>query len=108
MNPGKLDRRITLQSLEVARGNAGGVSESWTEVDTVWAEKVEQSTREFRSAVALRSEVNRMFRIRYRTDITAKHRVLFDGRIHEIVGDPTEENFKEFLLLACNYTEGRT
>lgn len=106
VDPGRLRWRITLQSLSVTRGSAGGTVETWTDIDTVWAEKIEQGTSEFRAAGAVHAEATRLFRIRWRTDLTEKHRVSFEGRAHDILGLP-EEGYREFRLLNCRFTEGR-
>lgn len=106
MNPGKLDRRVTFLSLAVTAGAAGGVIETYTAGDTVWAEKIEQGTREFRAASAIHAEVTRAFRVRYRSDITPKHRLTFGGVTHDILGT-VEEGRGEFLLIGCKYTEGK-
>jgi SPP1 family predicted phage head-tail adaptor len=105
-NPGKFDRRILLQTLTTTRGASGGVVESWSDLDTVWAEKIEKGSTEFRTAGAVHAEATRLFRIRHRSDLTEKDRVSFDDRLHDILG-LTEEGRGEFLLIACKFTEGR-
>ena len=105
-NPGKLDRRISIQARTVVRGVAGGAGETYALLDTVWAQKIEEGTREFRAVGATHAEATRAFRIRYRSDVTPQHRVVFGGVFHDILGT-TEEGRSEFLLLACVYTEGR-
>lgn len=107
MNPGKLDRRITIQELTVTRGDSGCVIEGWSELDTVWAEKIEEGSREFRSAGALHAEMTRLFRIRHRSDITTKHRISFGGRLHDILGTVPDDNGRSnYMLLPAKYTEG--
>lgn len=111
INPGRLDRRITIQEATESQGTAGGVVQAWADVSTVWAEVLEQGTREFRAAGAWRSEVTRGFRVRYGAapTLTAKHRILYNGRLHDIAGEPTEEverGRKAYLLIPCKYTEG--
>ena len=105
-NPGKFDRRISFQTRTVTRGASGGAGESYVLLDTVWAQKIEEGTREFRAAAATHSEATRAFRIRYRSDVTPQHRVVYGGQFHDILG-VTEEGRSEYLLLACAYTEGR-
>lgn len=105
-NPGKFDRRISIQTRTVVRGSAGGAADSWSLLDTVWAQKIEEGSREFSSAAAMHAEATRAFRIRYRSDVTPQHRVVYGGQFHDILG-VTEEGRSEYLLLACAYTEGR-
>lgn len=106
LDPGVLDRRIAIHARTVVRGTAGGAGEAYTPLATVWAQKIEGGTREFRAAAAMHAEATRAFRIRYRRDVTPQHRVVFGDQFHDILG-VTEEGRGEFLLLACAYTEGR-
>ena len=105
-NPGKFDRRISIQTRTVTRGAAGGAAETYALLDTVWAQKFEEGTREFSAVRAMHAEATRAFRIRYRSDVTSQHRVVYSGQFHDIVG-VNEEGRSEFLMLACVYTEGR-
>jgi SPP1 family predicted phage head-tail adaptor len=106
INHGKMDRRITIQTLTESRGSAGGIIEGWSNLDTVWAEKLEQGTREFRAAGSLHAEASRLFRIRYRTDVRESHRISFGGRLHDILGISEEER-GQTMLLNCKFTEGQ-
>lgn len=103
-NPGKFDRRVTLQSLAVTRGAAGGVVKTYTDLATRWAEKVDTSGREFRTAGSLREETTAAFRIRYLAGLTTQHRLVFETRPHDIL-EVKEEGRREFQLIQARYTE---
>ena len=106
MNPGKLDRRITLQSRTDTRGTSGSAVESWSDLPTISAERVKTDAREFRAAAARHAEITELFRIRYRAGITSGgNRVVFEGRSHDILGI-IEEGRRESQLVSCRYTEG--
>lgn len=107
MNPGKMDRRVSIQALTVTRGAAGGAVETYSLLDTVWAERIEEGAREFRSGGALHAEATTLFRIRYRSDVTTKHRLVSGGRFFDILA-ATEEGRSKTVLLQTKYTEGRT
>lgn len=107
MKTPSLDRRITIQELTVTRGAAGGVVESYATVATIWAQKIEQSASEFRSASAVHTSQIRLFRARYRSDITTKHRVVYGGKNHDIL-EVTEEGRSDLMIIVCKYTEGRS
>lgn len=107
INPGKLDRRLTIQAKTLTRGGEGGFVESWTDLDEVWAQKLDTSGREFRTAQATHAEVNQLFRIRFYAGLTeGEHRVVYGTRTFDLI-QIGEEGREEFNLLVCKYTEGR-
>lgn len=108
MNPGKLDRRITLQALTKTRGTEGGFVETWAEVTTLWGEVLQPSAGvEARQAETDRSNIRRQFRIRYYPGISeTTHRVVYDSQIYNLI-HASEEGRKAYHLLTCEFTEGR-
>lgn len=107
MNPGKLDRRLTILARNETRGTAGGLAIAYAEEDTVWAELVESGGQESRSSDALRGVVSATFRIRYRPSLTSQHRVIYDGLTYDILSKPIEEDRRRYQLLKCQSVEGR-
>jgi SPP1 family predicted phage head-tail adaptor len=108
MNPGKLDRRVQLQSKTVTKDTAGAPVETWTTFATVWAAKAEQGSREFKAFGQVQAECTALFTARYLSIITAEHRIVCDGRIFEITGTPLEQGRRELLVLPAKETKGRT
>ena len=106
IDPGKLDRRVTIQSPTHTVGAAGGGALSWSDVATVWARKLDMSSRESRSAMALRPETTLVLQIRYRSDVSANCRLYFEGRYYELTGEPIEEGRRVSLLLSAVSVEG--
>lgn len=86
MNIGKLDRRITIQAKTTTRdASEGGTVDTWADVVTVWAEKLDVGgSKGFRGG-ALRPETDTVFTIRHRSDVTALHRITYQGAIYGIV-----------------------
>ena len=86
MNIGRLDRRLTLQTLGVTRDEWNHPTETWTDLATVWATKTPRRAgepTEERQVVAL--NVVDWF-IRHRTDVDATMRVKdADAKVYQVV-----------------------
>jgi len=85
MRAGDLDRRITIQSYSYERDDFGGEIPIWTDAAAVWAQVAQEGGREFLGAETIRSERKVVFRLRWLPGITVTHRVLYDGREHNIL-----------------------
>ena len=92
MRAGNLDRRITLQRASVAQNGLGEEIETWADLATVWAEKIESRrlAKEQSDAGEARQALRRRtFRIRWSSglaDLNARDRVIFDGQACDILG----------------------
>ena len=84
MLAGNLDRRITIQAATETRDSQGGVVKVWATVAELWAERRDVRGREYFSARQEVAENMATFRIRWRTGITEKMRVLSDGKTYDI------------------------
>lgn len=98
---GDLDRRITIQTATVSRGDTGGHEESWATLAAVWASVRDLSGRETFNAEAAGSNVKRVVIIRHRTDVTDKMRILFDDSTIARIAWTRELGRKEWLELYC-------
>lgn len=105
INPGKMDRRIVIQVKTTTRGAAGGTVVAWADERVVWAEKVSETSTEGRRMLALRAEATVIFRIRYLSTLTTRHRIYFEGQYHDILGDPVEEGRREMMLVTAKRVE---
>lgn len=100
-NPGRLDRRITLQSSASARDAAGGTVLTWSSLATsVPAEKNPPRGGRMFAAEAKHQEASTIFRIRYRTDVTAFMRLIHGAATYEIT-HLVEVGRAQFLDLEC-------
>jgi SPP1 family predicted phage head-tail adaptor len=84
MRIGLLDRRVTIQSLSTAPDGSGQEVETWTAVATVW-----MRVRPFRGserflAQQVVGKAVTTFEARYRSDVTVKNRLLYDGKNWDI------------------------
>jgi len=87
MNIGKLDRRVTLQTRGGAKDAYGQNIESWSEVATVWCDKIDVVRAASELDSAANQEVTKRvsrFIIRYRSDIDGTFRLLFEGNYYLI------------------------
>lgn len=100
MNPGSLNRRLTLQSRTLSKDAVGGRVESWADVAQIWAEQLTQTQRENIVADAERNQDTRRFRIRYRSITTEGHRLVYQGRKYDLIGIE-ETGIKDFLIVTC-------
>ncbi len=81
MNPSRMDRRVVLLKYAPTRDAIGGVIEAWTESDTVFAEKQDQTGREFLAAGQINAAMTTRFWLRWRPDVTPADRLrLLGGR----------------------------
>lgn len=88
MIAGRLDRRIAFQVAREDQSASGEVRLTFVDHAEVWAERRSQAAREAFKSDQRYAEVDEVFRIRYRTDVTpdAKMRIAFEGRAYDIKG----------------------
>lgn len=113
MNPGLLDRRLSLLQRTVTADAAGSPVETWADAGPLWAQRVEVSGGESQSAGANRSTVASIYRIRYRSDLIAadapgKFRVRADGRDHNIASalEDAKHPRRAYMLISLSYVQG--
>ena len=84
MQIGRLDRRIVIEVNTPTRSPSGEKVDSWATLATVWAEVRPLRGKEFFDAAAVQSEIDTKFRIRFRSDLTTKMRINYDGNLYDI------------------------
>lgn len=77
MNIGRLRYRVTLRDCAVTADGAGGATETWSDLATVWAEIEGERGGESEIAEAMRSQARYNVVIRSRTDVRARMRALW-------------------------------
>ncbi|HMR01767.1 MAG TPA: phage head closure protein [Candidatus Competibacter phosphatis] len=103
MQTGRLRERLTIQQETVTRDDSGEELKSWSTLATVWGQVTPgaSSERFLASAGQRVAEVTHTARIRYRTGITPKMRIVWEStRILEILSvvDPDGRNSRTVLL----------
>ncbi|MEC9433876.1 MAG: phage head closure protein [Pseudomonadota bacterium] len=92
MRSGDLDRRVTLQRATSVQDALGEPIQTWADIATVWAKKIEsrRQAREAPDAGEARAALTRRtFEIRWSTtvaDLGPLDRLVFEGRIFDILG----------------------
>ena len=104
LNAGTLRHRVAIQQpTETQSATTGEITVAWATVsgmESLAAEIVPLSAKEFLSAQATQSEIVARIVIRYRTGITAKMRVNHNGTIYNIRGVlPDPDSGREWLTL---------
>lgn len=104
MQAGKLRHRVTLQRpVKTQNPATGAIINGWADVATLWASVVDLSAREFVAAQAGQSEVTTRITIRWRDDVTSKHRILYLGRVYNVHGVLSDDKSgREYLTPPCS------
>lgn len=82
---GQLDRRITIQSQAGTQDEFGQSVDSWSDVATVWAQVKFKAGSESVSANKLTTGADCIFTIRYRSQITTRNRIIYEGEYYDII-----------------------
>ena len=85
MNPGELNRYVTLQELVTSRDAFGAEILSWSTLAAVWAKIDPLSGGEAYVSDKIQSQATHRFTLYYRSDVTAEHRVVFGGYAYDIL-----------------------
>jgi SPP1 family predicted phage head-tail adaptor len=85
MRAGILDRRVVIESYTTAQDEVGEPVKSYTTLDTVWAQVRPLRGQERFVAQQEYAEVTTRFRLRHRTDIDEKMRLVYGGDEYDIV-----------------------
>jgi len=100
MNPGMLNRRVTLQKPGDIRDSAGQPG-GWTDVGTVWASVLPLRGREYFAAERVDSEITVRIIVRYRADVGTNWRAVCGGQAYHIVEIINPADGREQLQLMC-------
>lgn len=100
-DPGRLNRRCTLQAPGTTQDELGQPIPGWTDVATVWGDVRLRSGLESIKAGAVVSTVQASVRIRYRTGINAGMRVLVGSVPYEVLAVQPDVGGREYVDLVC-------
>jgi SPP1 family predicted phage head-tail adaptor len=109
MNIGRLDKRITIQTLVAAQDAFGAPGAAWTMVATVWAELKDLTGREFLAAAAVQNMVQTKITIRYPGNaiiITPKMRVVHGADIYNIEAVLGQDKVMRVLMCSKGVNNG--
>lgn len=106
LSAGRLDRRIELQSATVSNDpEYNEETQTWATYATVWASKDFHRSEEGEEATREYAEFGLFFTIRYRDDVSAEHRIVYEGANYEIIGRPRELGRRQFLKVRAKLIE---
>lgn len=94
---GKMRHRVTIQQQSQAQDSHGQETEVWADVETVWASVRPVSGREFFAASGERSDITHEILLRYEPTLTPRHRIVYDGRIFDVVAVLNSDERDRFL-----------
>jgi SPP1 family predicted phage head-tail adaptor len=103
---GELDRRIDLQ-----HNTPGGTNdynqpiESWATFASVWAKLEHHRSTEGEDAARQFAGFEGFFTIRYRGDVLAEDRIVYDGETFQVIGRPRELGRRQYLKLLVRGVE---
>lgn len=101
MQVGKLNKRVKIQKLGTVKDEYGELEEVWQDFKTVWAEVKPLTGRSFFSAQQINSEITHSVIIRYVENIKSSMRVLYKGRVFEILYVMNFDEDDRALQLMC-------
>ena len=106
LDPGRLTHQVVIQGIGARTPDGGGgYATSYAEIanGTVWAEVRPLSGNERLRAMKTTANATHMVTIRYRNDVSAKNRILHDGRAFKIVAPPIDPDERhDWLQLLCS------
>lgn len=93
MQAGKLRHLVTIQKYVEGRDAMGGITKDYVEFSKAWASIQPMLGREKYTEQRVHSEQTHRINMRYIPGVESTMRILFDGRVFELVGPPI--NFME-------------
>jgi SPP1 family predicted phage head-tail adaptor len=106
MRAGELRHRIIIRELAGTRNEYYEEERSYSDVATVWAQKITPRGREYTSANVEVEERTVVFKIRYRSDVTTKMIVEdADGTQYDIEVVQDEDGRRRYQHLVCREME---
>jgi SPP1 family predicted phage head-tail adaptor len=85
MQAGKLDRQVVIKTKTDGQDGAGGATQTYTPLDTVWAEVSSPSGRQMMAGAEVINRAEMRFRMRYRSDFDETARIEHEGRDYVIL-----------------------
>lgn len=99
---GELDQRVRIVQATAARDRIGGLVETWATLATVWAKVEPLSAREAYYRAQVNAGATWRVVMRFRSDVTPRQRIAWNGRTFEIRGVTDPDNRRRMIELACD------
>lgn len=101
MGAGRLRDRIVIQDVTVTKDAYGASTEVWADWKTVWGRNVVRWSGEKDYDQQTQNITRMVFEIRYLSGVTAKKRILWDGRTFDIEGVTNPDGLKKYMHVTC-------
>jgi len=98
IDPGKLDRRITLRSASVSTDSFGQAVRTYSDLGNVWAKVDYRTVKEGEETSRLTSVNKVRFTIRYRSDVDATNKISWNNSTYEIEGVSLEGRERYLII----------
>ena len=95
---------VTVQSMAETEDVLGQPTGSWSTLAQVWASIKHMNGIEHIRSGAESSTVRASIKLRKRSDLTAKHRVLHGGRVYDVEAVLPDVEDRKFMFLSCKVT----
>lgn len=92
---------MTLQVLSETTDDYGGQNATWSTVSKLWGGIEPRRGAERYFAHQVDERTTHKVTIRYRSDVTAKNRLLFGARVFNVRGVLNMDERKRFMVLGC-------
>ncbi len=96
----RMDRRIRLESYTETQSATGAVTKTWATLATVWASVRRTDASESTAGDQWLGTKNTEFRIRHRTDVSDKVRIVYESNNYDITS-VIELGRREGLLISA-------
>lgn len=97
---GRLNKRVTLQTVTRTTDTGGGGTDSWGTTATLWAHIEELGGSEPFNGQQVASTLTHRVTLRYRS-VTPQQRLLYGSRVLKIVAVQNPDQRNEMLVLDC-------
>ena len=101
MRAGPMRHRVTIQRRSTAVDAAGGAVDAWEEVATRYASMDRANGSEVWASAQRSGRVPTVFRLRYLAGVVPAMRLLFDGRVYNILSAVDQAGRREELTIAA-------
>ena len=99
IDPGKLDRRITLRTASVSADGFGQAVRTYSDLVKVWAKVEYRGVPKEGDETERLTSVNKVrFTIRYRSDVDATTKISWDSKTYEVEGVSLEGRERYLIL----------
>lgn len=100
-SPGELRERIAVQRVSNTRDAIGGLTESWSEIASVYAKVEPANAREQFVREQVNASGDWTVYTRYLTDILPADRIVWRSRTFQVVGIQNTDLRRRFMEISC-------